>query len=115
MRMTDTKDNRWYAEQDFDLKNLIVVKGELLPKKWQAPGSIRYLKQNFGEGCVIWTKNRSSDGNGKDEKASELEILKVQMQEMQNTINQLKVELEKDKPKEVKTGKRKLTRKASIE
>jgi hypothetical protein len=109
MRVTDTKNNRFYACQDFNLKNLSVVKGEVLPKNWQTPGSIRYLKENFGEDCVIWT-DRREDGNGKDQETSEIEILKARIDKMQEKINQLN---DNQKPKEV-PEKRKLRRKASI-
>jgi hypothetical protein len=119
MRVTDTKNNRWFANKDFNMRNLKVPKGELLPQGWQVPSSIKYLKSQYGDDCVIWTKN--IDGNGKDEDASELEILKAEMQKMQATIDELKTKLEDkvevEKPiknKETKPKREKSKRKVSL-
>ena len=119
MRMTDTKNNRWFANQDFNLKNLQVPKGELLPAGWQSPSSIKYLRSQYGKDCVIWTKN--IDGDGEDKNVSELEILKVEMKKMQVTIDELKAKLEESvkvkeptKNKEIKPKKGKPKRKVSL-
>ena len=43
----------WYANQDFNTRNLMVHKGEKLPEAWQAPGNPQYLKKAYGEDCIV--------------------------------------------------------------
>ena len=43
----------WRANRDFNLRNLRVKAGEVLPSRWQHPELIQYLKTNYGEDCVV--------------------------------------------------------------
>lgn len=43
----------WRANQDFNMRNLRVKAGEVLPSRWQHPELIDYLKRTYGADCVI--------------------------------------------------------------
>lgn len=42
----------WYANRDFNFRNLTVQKGEKLPSAWQIPQNARYLQDTYGESCI---------------------------------------------------------------
>lgn len=43
----------WRANRDFNLRNLRVKAGEVLPGRWQHPELIQYLKTHYGADCVV--------------------------------------------------------------
>jgi hypothetical protein len=45
--------SNWYANRDFNFRTLVCRKGEKLPSAWQDPSNVRYLKEQYGEGCIV--------------------------------------------------------------
>lgn len=45
----------WVAGRDFNLKNLKVKKGQMLPEKWCTPAGRTFLKNEYGKDCIILT------------------------------------------------------------
>jgi len=43
----------WYATVDFNFRNLVIRAEEKLPPAWQRSENVKYLKQNYGEDCVV--------------------------------------------------------------
>lgn len=50
----------WYANQDFNFKNLQVHKGDKLPSAWQIPQNTSYLKDTYGENCIKYKSRTTS-------------------------------------------------------
>jgi hypothetical protein len=70
MRVVENAKKQWVANRDFDLKNLQVKKGEILPKSWATAHSRKYLQNNFGEDCIVWTDRMIKDD---DKETAQLE------------------------------------------
>lgn len=47
----------WFANRDFKFPNLTVDKYHTLPKIWQTPDKIHYLKMAYGADCVIFKED----------------------------------------------------------
>ena len=64
---------RYIANIDFDMKNLNIPKGSILPNYWQDGRNIRFLQKNYGMDCVYT--------EGKKEKEQEINEFPIQVQE----------------------------------
>lgn len=61
----------WYANRDFDFKNLQVQKGERLPNAWQLAQNAKYLKDTYGETCIKYKSQTKASRKQQDDDEEE--------------------------------------------
>ncbi len=52
----------WYANREFDFKNLQVAKGAKLPPAWQVPQNRKYLMEHYGKDCIVKKEGAAKRG-----------------------------------------------------
>lgn len=86
-RVCQNAKKQWVANQDFDLKNLQVSRGEILPVNWTSAHSRNYLRTQFGDSCIIWTdKMIESDSSVKVELEDRVKFLEQKIIQLENQL-----------------------------
>lgn len=85
----------YVAGRDFNLKNLKVKKGQMLPDRWCTPTGRTYLKDEYGKDSVILT-DQFIDEDSK-ESAKTIQELTERITKLENIIAETSSEKEKVK------------------
>ena len=54
----ERSNGEWKANRDFAFRNLECSKGERLPDAWQRREMVKYLRETYGDTCVVFVQHR---------------------------------------------------------
>lgn len=94
---SDSRPKVWVAGRDFNLKNLKVKKGQMLPGKWCASAARTFLKNEYGKDCILLTDQFIDEDS--EQSANTIQELTDRITKLEEVITELSPK--KDKKEKV--------------